>query len=33
MSETRNIHGFHAVTAKLRHAPDDVKELHVAEGR
>lgn len=33
MSETRLIHGFHAVTAKLRHAPDDVKELYVAEGR
>lgn len=33
MSETRLIHGFHAVTAKLRHAADDVKELYVAEGR
>jgi 23S rRNA (guanosine2251-2'-O)-methyltransferase len=27
------IHGFHAVTARLRHAPEDVKELYVAEGR
>ena len=33
MSETRLIHGFHAVTAKLRHAADDVRELLVAEGR
>ena len=33
MSETRLIHGFHAITAKLRHAAADVKELHVAEGR
>jgi 23S rRNA (guanosine2251-2'-O)-methyltransferase len=33
MSETRLIHGFHAVTAKLRHAADDVKEITVAEGR
>jgi len=33
MSETRLIHGFHAVTAKLRHAPDDVREIYVAEGR
>ncbi|MBI5784657.1 MAG: 23S rRNA (guanosine(2251)-2'-O)-methyltransferase RlmB [Rhodocyclales bacterium] len=33
VSETRLIHGFHAVTAKLRHAPGDVKELYVAEGR
>jgi 23S rRNA (guanosine2251-2'-O)-methyltransferase len=33
MSETRLIHGFHAVTAKLRHSADDVKELLVAEGR
>ncbi len=33
MTETRLIHGFHAVTAKLRHAPDDVKEIFVAEGR
>lgn len=33
MGETRLIHGFHAITAKLRHAPEDVKELFVAEGR
>lgn len=33
MSETRLIHGFHAVTAKLRHAPQDIRELLVAEGR
>ena len=33
MSETRLIHGFHAVTAKLRHAAEDVKELLIAEGR
>ena len=33
MSETRLIHGFHAVTAKLRHAADDVKEIYLAEGR
>ena len=33
MSETRLIHGFHAVTAKLRHAADDVVEILVAEGR
>jgi 23S rRNA (guanosine2251-2'-O)-methyltransferase len=33
MTETRLIHGFHAVIAKLRHAPEDVKEIYVAEGR
>jgi 23S rRNA (guanosine2251-2'-O)-methyltransferase len=33
MAETRLIHGFHAVTAKLRHAADDVSEITVAEGR
>ncbi|MBL8491942.1 MAG: 23S rRNA (guanosine(2251)-2'-O)-methyltransferase RlmB [Rhodocyclaceae bacterium] len=33
MAETRLIHGFHAVTAKLRHAADDVKEIYLAEGR
>jgi 23S rRNA (guanosine2251-2'-O)-methyltransferase len=33
MSETRLIHGFHAVTAKLRHAADDIREITVAEGR
>ena len=33
MSETRLIHGFHAITAKLRHAADDIREISVAEGR
>lgn len=33
MTDTRLIHGFHAVTAKLRHAADDVKDIHMAEGR
>jgi len=33
VAETRLIHGFHAVTAKLRHAPEDVTEIYVAEGR
>lgn len=33
MAETRLIHGFHAVTAKLRHAAEDVKEIYLAEGR
>jgi 23S rRNA (guanosine2251-2'-O)-methyltransferase len=33
MSETRIICGFHAITAKLRHAAEDVQELIVAEGR
>lgn len=33
MSETRLIHGFHALVAKLRHAPEDVKEIYLAEGR
>jgi 23S rRNA (guanosine2251-2'-O)-methyltransferase len=33
LSETRLIYGFHALTAKLRHAPEDVKEIYVAEGR
>ena len=33
MAETRLIHGFHAVTAKLRHAAEDVKEIHLAAGR
>lgn len=32
-SETRLIHGFHAVTAKLRQTSDDVRELFIAEGR
>jgi 23S rRNA (guanosine2251-2'-O)-methyltransferase len=33
MSETRLIHGLHAVFAKLRSAADDVRELYVVEGR
>lgn len=33
MSDTRLIHGFHAVTAKLRHAAEDVKEIYLAEDR
>jgi 23S rRNA (guanosine2251-2'-O)-methyltransferase len=33
VSETRLIYGFHAITAKMRHAPEDMKELFVAEGR
>ncbi|SRR6266581_1872056 len=33
MTDTRLIHGFHAVIAKLRHAADDVQEIFVAEGR
>ncbi|MDP2792552.1 MAG: 23S rRNA (guanosine(2251)-2'-O)-methyltransferase RlmB [Sulfurisoma sp.] len=33
MTDFRLIHGFHAVTAKLRHAPEDIKELYVAVGR
>lgn len=33
MTETRLIHGFHAITSKLRHSPEAVKEIHVAEGR
>jgi 23S rRNA (guanosine2251-2'-O)-methyltransferase len=33
MTETRQIHGFHAIIAKLRHAARDVREINVAEGR
>jgi len=33
VAETRLIHGFHAVTAKLRYAAADVKEIYLAEGR
>lgn len=33
MAETRLIHGFHAVLAKLRHSAEDVKEIYLAEGR
>ncbi len=33
MTDFRLIHGFHAVTAKLRHAAEDIKEIYVAAGR
>jgi 23S rRNA (guanosine2251-2'-O)-methyltransferase len=34
MSEdTKLIHGFHAVTAKLRHDPEGVREIYLAAGR
>lgn len=33
MLETRFIHGFHAVTAKLRHDPESIIEIHVAAQR
>jgi 23S rRNA (guanosine2251-2'-O)-methyltransferase len=31
--DTRLIHGFHAVTAKLRHDPAGVREIYLAAGR
>ena len=31
--DTRLIHGFHAVAAKLRHDPDGVREIYLAAGR
>ncbi len=31
--DTRLIHGFHAVTAKLRHDPEGVREICIAAGR
>jgi 23S rRNA (guanosine2251-2'-O)-methyltransferase len=31
--DSRLIHGFHAVTAKLRHDPEGVREIYVAAGR
>lgn len=31
--DTRLIHGFHAVTAKLRHDPEGVREVYLAAGR
>lgn len=31
--DTRLIHGFHAVTAKLRHDPEGVREIFLAAGR
>ena len=33
MSETRMIHGFHAVTSRLRQNPDSVVELYVSSQR
>ncbi len=33
MTDTRLIHGFHAVTAKLRFAAGDVKEIYLAAAR
>jgi 23S rRNA (guanosine2251-2'-O)-methyltransferase len=33
LSETRLIYGFHAIIARLRHAPEDVKEIYIAEKR
>lgn len=33
MSETRLIHGFHAVIAKLRHDPEAIEELYVDAAR
>jgi 23S rRNA (guanosine2251-2'-O)-methyltransferase len=31
--DSRLIHGFHAVTAKLRHDPEGVREIYLATGR
>ncbi len=33
MAESRFIHGFHAVSAKLRHDPESILEVHVAAQR
>ncbi len=33
MAETRIIHGFHAVTARIRQHPDSVLELYVDSQR
>ena len=33
MSQFRPIHGFHAVLAKLRHAPDSIREIYLDAGR
>jgi len=33
VEDTRLIHGFHAVTAKLRHDPDGVREIFLAAAR
>jgi 23S rRNA (guanosine2251-2'-O)-methyltransferase len=31
--DSRLIHGFHAVIAKLRHAPESIREIYLAAGR
>lgn len=31
--ETRLIHGFHAIVSRLRNAPDDIREIHLAATR
>jgi len=33
MSATRTLHGFHAVTARLRQRPDSVRALYVADAK
>lgn len=33
MSETRFIHGFHAVTARLRRHPEGIEEIYLTQGR
>jgi len=33
MSQFRPIHGFHAILAKLRHAPDSIREIYLDAGR
>jgi 23S rRNA (guanosine2251-2'-O)-methyltransferase len=33
MSETRTLHGFHAVTARLRQRPESVRALYVADAK
>ena len=33
MPDTRTLHGFHAVTARLRQRPESVRSLYVASGR
>lgn len=32
-NDSRLIHGFHAVTAKLRHDPEGIREIYLAVGR
>jgi 23S rRNA (guanosine2251-2'-O)-methyltransferase len=33
LSETRTLHGFHAVTARLRQRPESVRAIYLAAGR